>query len=224
MTTESSLPSYSRLFPDLDLRGADDTRSVCSPAAYLADLLQLLHDHFENPALVQRRPAIEGIPLDAANTYTTLPYLDIVNEVLAAAIGTSGAFETLGTDRYPAALPFVLRDERVRVLLGHLGVDAAELYVLFAEVVDPDKTARLRLGRSVDDVPSARCNRRISAQSSADNTLQASRRGQLSRAATGSVLRNRRQTSCRSVRVSAISVLLRRQSSASQDSIRVEVR
>ena len=152
MTIESSLPSYSRLFPDLDLRGADDTRSVCSPAAYLADLLQLLHDHFENPALVQRRPAIEGIPLDAANTYTTLPYLDIVNEVLAAAIGTSGAFETLGTDRYPAALPFVLRDERVRVLLGHLGVDAAELYVLFAEVVDPDKTARLRLGLSVDDV------------------------------------------------------------------------
>jgi hypothetical protein len=152
MTTESSLPSYDRLFRDLDLRGADDTRSVCSPAAYLADLLQLLHDHFQNPALVQRRPAIEGIPLDAENTYTTLPYLDIVNEVLAASVGTSDAFETLRTERYPAALPFVLGEERVRVLLGHLGVDAAELYALFAEVVDADTTARLRLGLSVDDV------------------------------------------------------------------------
>jgi len=33
-----------------------------------------------------------------------------------------------------------------------LGVDAAELYALFATPVDPDTTARLRLGLSVDDV------------------------------------------------------------------------
>ena len=149
MTTESSLPGYDRLFHELE-PGLDEARSVCSPAAYLADLLQLLHDHFEDPALVKRRPAIEGVPLDAENTYTTLPYLDIVNEVLAASLGgTLGAFATLQGARYPATLPFVLDDERVRILLGHLGVDAAELYALFATTVDPDTTARLRLGLAV---------------------------------------------------------------------------
>jgi hypothetical protein len=152
MATESSLPSYDRLFWDLDLRGVDDARSVCSPAAYLADLLQLLHDHIENPALVQRRPAIERVPLDAESTSTVLPYLDIVNEMLAASLGTPDAFETLRSLRYPAALPFVLRNERVKELLGRLGVDAAELYALFATSADPDTTARLRLGLSTDDV------------------------------------------------------------------------
>ena len=152
MTTESSLPSYDRLFRDLELRGVDDARSVYSPAAYLADLLQLLHDHFENPALVQRRPAIDDVPLDADNTYTVLPYLDIVNEVLAASLDTADTFGKLRTLRYPAALPFVRQDERVRTLLGHLGVEAAELYALFATPVDPDTTARLRLGLAVDDV------------------------------------------------------------------------
>lgn len=152
MTTESSLPSYDRLFRDLELRGVDDARSVYSPAAYLADLLQLLHDHFENPALVQRRPAIDDVPLDADNTYNVLPYLDIVNEVLAASLDTADTFGKLRTSRYPAALPFVRQDERVRTLLGHLGVEAAELYALFATPVDPDTTARLRLGLAVDDV------------------------------------------------------------------------
>ena len=112
MTTESSLPSYDRLFRDPEPRGVDDARSVYSPAAYLADLSQLLHDHFENPALVQRRPAIDDVPLDADNTYNVLPYLDIVNEVLAASLDTADTFGKLRTSRYPAALPFVRQDER----------------------------------------------------------------------------------------------------------------
>ena len=152
MTTESSLPSYDRIFRDLEPRGVDDARSVYSPAAYLADLLQLLHDHFENPALVQRRPAIDDVPLDTDNTYTVLPYLDIVNEVLAASLDTADTFKKLRSLRYPAALPFVRHDERVRILLEHLGVEATELYALFATPVDPDTTARLRLGLSADDV------------------------------------------------------------------------
>jgi hypothetical protein len=49
-------------------------------------------------------------------------------------------------------MPFVLQHERVKDLLGRLEVDAAELYALFATTVDPDTTARLRLGLSTDDV------------------------------------------------------------------------
>jgi len=150
MATDSSLPSYDRLFRDLDLRGVDDARSVFSPAAYLADLLQLLHDHFEDPDLVQRRPTIEGVPLDAERTYTVLPYLDIVNEVLAASLGPD-AFDTLKKLRHPAALPFVLQHDTVKELLGRLEVDAAELYALFATTVEPNTTARLRLGLSTEE-------------------------------------------------------------------------
>jgi hypothetical protein len=95
---------YDRLFRDLDLRGVDDARSVFSPAAYLADLLQLLHDRSEDPDLVQRRPTIEGVPLDAERTYTVLPYLDIVNEVLVASLGAD-AFHTLTTLRHPPPCP-----------------------------------------------------------------------------------------------------------------------
>ena len=152
MSSENSLPSYDRLFGDLDLHDVDDARSVYSPAAYLADLIQLLHDQFLSPALIERRPAIEGVPLDAESTYAVLPYLDIVNEVLAAALDTPDAFEKLRTRSYPAALPFAVRDERLKSVLKHLGVGAADLYTLFTPSPDPNTAARLRLGLSAEDV------------------------------------------------------------------------
>ena len=61
----------------------DQARSVHSPAAYLADLLQLVEDRFERAALLEARRRIKDIPLDAANTFNEVPYLDVVNEVLA---------------------------------------------------------------------------------------------------------------------------------------------
>ena len=69
----------------------------------------------ENPALAQRRPAIDDVPLDTDNTYTVVPYLDIVNEVLAASLDTADTFKKLRSLRYPATLPFVRHDERVRL-------------------------------------------------------------------------------------------------------------
>ena len=44
MRIENSLPSYQKLFGDLDFVEGDESRSVYSPAAYLADLLQLPAD------------------------------------------------------------------------------------------------------------------------------------------------------------------------------------
>ena len=67
----------------------DQARSVHSPAAYLADLLQLLDDRFERSALAEARPQITEVPLDATNTFTEVPYLDIVNKVLAAQLDLS---------------------------------------------------------------------------------------------------------------------------------------
>jgi len=42
------LPSYERLFGEIDFQKGDDARSVYSPAAYLADLLQLIDDEFDS--------------------------------------------------------------------------------------------------------------------------------------------------------------------------------
>ncbi|WP_293119640.1 hypothetical protein [Moorena sp. SIO4G3] len=36
------LPSYERIFGEIDFQKGNEARSVYSPAAYLADLLQLL--------------------------------------------------------------------------------------------------------------------------------------------------------------------------------------
>ena len=158
MPQNGPLPSYDQLFAELTFRHGDESRSVYSPAAYLADLIQLVADFDgdgNSNAVTARRPDIAQVPLDAEHTYAELPYLDIVNEVLERAVrqdGTTDAYKILGGARYPAVLPFSLRHERVRRYLDYLGVGAAELYKLFAENVDPDVVAREYLGLTSDEV------------------------------------------------------------------------
>lgn len=149
MSSEVSLPSYEQLFGELDIRPADESRSVYSPAAYLADLLQLA-----GPELTQRRPDLDDTPLDSEHTYTELPYLDIVNQVLAREVAPSGtdAFEALAGLRYPFLAPFSLGRERLRQCLRELGVEPVDLYRQFAPDQDPDLVAREYLGLSPADV------------------------------------------------------------------------
>ncbi|GLW09367.1 hypothetical protein Misp01_44960 [Microtetraspora sp. NBRC 13810] len=158
MQPADSLPSYEQLFGDLDFRERDESRSVYSPAAYLAELIQLLGE--DAPAgllddLLSRRPAIGNVPLDGANTYTELPYLDVVNEVLEAEVVRGqvvGADQVLRALRHPFTMPFSLRHERLRRLLHHLEVEPAELYRHLADVPAPDVVAREYLGLTQDDV------------------------------------------------------------------------
>ncbi|XVQ89449.1 hemopexin repeat-containing protein [Microbispora siamensis] len=145
------LPSYERLFGDLDLRAGDEARSVYSPAAYLTDLLNLLDDAFDDPALLRRRPDIAAIPLDAGNTFPPVPYLDIVVRILEGLVGPR-PYETLATMRHPAGLPFSLEDARVATYLRHLGLDPVEVYRVFAGRLDPDRVARERLRLTSLDV------------------------------------------------------------------------
>ncbi|MGH4001337.1 MAG: Tc toxin subunit A, partial [Pseudonocardiaceae bacterium] len=157
MIPENALPSYQRLFGDLDFSAGDESRSVYSPAAYLADLMQLVGDGDDpnTTDLTGRRPDLTGIPLDAAHVYTELPYLDIVNEVLARQVeqlGDGSAAELLQTLRHPFHVPYSVRHERLRRYLHHLGVDPTELYRRFATTADPDVTAREYLGLTPDDV------------------------------------------------------------------------
>ncbi|NJK31783.1 MAG: hypothetical protein HC927_04800 [Deltaproteobacteria bacterium] len=86
-TAGNGLNSLADILGSLDYCACEHCRSVLSPAAYLADLLHFLD---RRPAtlgdaltvLRQRRPDIEHILLDCANTNTALPYIDLVNELL----------------------------------------------------------------------------------------------------------------------------------------------
>ncbi len=152
--------------------------SVYSPAAYFVDLLrylnvssperlQYLENRFGEPrrknavleklrqfqpldVLLGRRPDLADLPLTCENTLTALPYIDIVNELLEAAItGTSAAFDTgktpsdvlravpqnVSRDAYlrlqqavhPLALPYHQPLALARAYLAHLGVTRREL-------------------------------------------------------------------------------------------------
>lgn len=87
----SDVGAYTTLedvFGQMDFCTCSHCRSVLSPAAYLVDLLQFIDlpgtsDH-QNPldVLLQRRPDIQHLELSCENTNVTIPYIDLVNEVL----------------------------------------------------------------------------------------------------------------------------------------------
>ncbi|MFI6738543.1 hemopexin repeat-containing protein [Nonomuraea sp. NPDC050451] len=152
--TDKSLPDYELLF---DEEGSpvwqeDEARSVYSPGAYLAELLDLLDGVFERSSLLDpdRRPDLAGIPLDGENTFTAAPYLDVVNEVLERLVGDD-PYETLKTERHPLNLPFSLDETRIATYLRHLGVTPEEFHRLFTPEPDPDVLARVCLGLTANE-------------------------------------------------------------------------
>src|SRR5947209_6771653 len=116
MPLSAFLPSYQELFGDFDVSNGDESRSVYSPAAYLADLLELIDRNFAVSPLRERRPDLQGIPLDGDNSYTELPYLVIVNEVLERRL-PKDPDETLRSLRFPLNLPFSISAQRLRSYL-----------------------------------------------------------------------------------------------------------
>ena len=152
MVIQTNIPNHAGLFGNIDFKQGDEARSTYSPAAYLVDLLQMLDDEFE-PSTIdfdQRRGDIKGIPLDAENTQTLIPYLDIVNEILEGRV--EGGYDTLKTAVYPFNMPFVLNNEKCKNYLHHLGIARHELHRLFAVDVDADAIARDYLGLSPAEV------------------------------------------------------------------------
>ena len=84
-------PSLTTLFGSQDYCATDDCTSILSPAAYLCDLLLWLRNHQEGAqtaldVLDSRRPDIRHLLLNCPNTDTELPYIDLVNELLADTI------------------------------------------------------------------------------------------------------------------------------------------
>ncbi len=108
------MPSWSSLFGRVDLCDCAHCRSVYSPAAYLVDLFQFLNP--SSPAAIkpietlrQRRPDLEQLLLTCENTNTTLPYVDLINEVLESYIAHG---QTRVNNTSPTATPEALSVNR----------------------------------------------------------------------------------------------------------------
>ena len=98
------LPDWETLFGSLDFCACRHCRSILSPAAYFADLLQFMEranagQQTGLQALTDQRPDLVHIQLSCENTTTPLPYIDLVNEILENAV-VNGAF-SLSTGNVP---------------------------------------------------------------------------------------------------------------------------
>jgi hypothetical protein len=156
MNPNSDLPSYEEIFGSLDFKKGDDARSVLSPAAYLADLLQLLDDNLPTngssqvKGLHQRRADIKELFLNSENTYTSIPYLNVVNNILERKIGDN-AYTVLKEKTYPFNLPFNFENERIKKFLHYLNISLEELYKLFSHEFDLVLVGREYLGLSIEE-------------------------------------------------------------------------
>lgn len=105
----ANLPDLQALFGSLDFCECTPCRSVLSPAAYFVDLLQWLKQRGALTALLSRRPDLQFIALGCSNTDVTLPYIDVVNELLESAIAPPTVpvtlVQTMGTAAERRALP-----------------------------------------------------------------------------------------------------------------------
>lgn len=169
-------PSMASLFGNLDFCQCEECRSVLSPAAYFVDVLDLLGQHSapngagytpldvligKDATVPGRRPDLGALPLTCENTNTSMPYIDLVNEIFEyyiahSALDAGAAYDTgpastadlvaepqhilpsvysttLKQAVYPANLPFDLWIETVRGFLSYFQIPLATLLDTFRQ-------------------------------------------------------------------------------------------
>ena len=94
----SDFPNWENLFQGGDSCACQHCQSVYSPSAYFSDLMLFLSDRRGKNVddtlknlLLERRPDLGYLELSCANANTMLPYVDVVNEVLEAAVAGDAA-------------------------------------------------------------------------------------------------------------------------------------
>ncbi len=173
--TIANFPDLQALFGSQDYFECQDCQSIYSPAAYLVDLLQYLAQFSASPlagatppvsgianardAFLFRRPEVQNIALDCSNTNVTLPYIDLVNEILEAIVAPPPPppppiiIDTLGTSAerraipqnisqaayvatqgaiFPLTLPFDLPFAQTSAYLAAMGMSRPAVMALFA--------------------------------------------------------------------------------------------
>jgi hypothetical protein len=166
-----NFPNYQDLFGSLDYCKCEHCQSIFSPAAYFVDLMRITQEHITSKnnidpkfTLNTRRPDLAQIPLTCENTNNLLPYLDIVNKVLALKVYNlnnpsptpttenekiDNAYNILATATYPFNLPFNLPLEQIRAYLRQLNTNLATVYKTFN--VAEKNIAREYLGLSIEE-------------------------------------------------------------------------
>lgn len=98
----AKFPNWNNLFQTGDICHCEHCRSALSPAAYFTDLLMYLRDRSSNKPksgegyysvrdiLFNRRSDLGYLELSCENALTTLPYVDVVCEVLERAVDAVG--------------------------------------------------------------------------------------------------------------------------------------
>lgn len=169
------IPNWQNVFGSLSYCDCKHCSSVYGPAAYFVDLLHFLDNSGENKkhktplqVLLGRRPDLEYIKLSCQNAETTLPYVDLVNEILETyvALGklkgstakdtgdtsadelsvnaqyvNQGAYSKLQSAHHPFTLPFSRSLEVVRTYLEHLGSSRYQVIKTFQTNGSPSDLA-----------------------------------------------------------------------------------
>ena len=135
--TFQDLDSYQDFFGSLDYCECPECKSIFGPAAYLVDLLRIIDQGITQPNpdiqeglhFFDRRPDIEKIELTCENTNTLIPYLQIVNNLLAStlenALSKDGSlmggnvFLTLANTYFPFNLPFHLPLQQIEAVMDN---------------------------------------------------------------------------------------------------------
>jgi hypothetical protein len=153
LTYFESLSSYQEIFGSLNYCECSECKSIFGPAAYLVDLLRIIDKAITVPnttrakpedkipdglKLFDRRPDLATIPLTCANTNNTVPYLQIVNQILEQTVGNAfqkegkllnnNVFLTLANTYYPFNLPFNLPFQQIRTYLNNQKIDLSDIY------------------------------------------------------------------------------------------------
>ncbi|NEQ05873.1 MAG: hypothetical protein F6K37_07910 [Moorea sp. SIO4E2] len=154
------IPSYPELFGSLDYLQCEPCQSIFSPSAYFVDLMRMVEEYIvegdNDLSLKGRRPDLENILLTCDNTNDTVPYTQIVSEVLEEKLeqelGEDDVFQHLATALYPRNLPFNLYLEQIRIYISNLETNLADIYQTF-HPQEPDSTpwAREYIGLSPEE-------------------------------------------------------------------------
>ncbi len=164
----STLPTYEELFGTLDYCECEHCKSIFGPTAYFVDLMRITDRYVTEPnnttippslKLESRREFLFKQPLTCAATNDLVPYIQIVNEVLAdraaQKLGTAEVYHALALAVYPFNLPVNIQLDEIRLYTAMLGTTLAEVYTVFSPAPDgqaapPLPTAREILGLSIE--------------------------------------------------------------------------
>jgi hypothetical protein len=142
------------LFGDMDYCQCDECQSVYSPASYFVELLQYLRNNnldSNNPntgkpgiadtpveKLFRRRPDLGCLELTCENTFTVLPYIDLVNEIMESFVVHLGAYHNdTNTPRQATLDTFNVDDETSSELLAQPQHTNYEAYCILKHAVYP---------------------------------------------------------------------------------------